>query len=207
MLKRSPETALHQMTSTPIREFFAASDFMEREVLRPLDHIRPHWELLIDSDTGRYKDEEDSFAWLFNNLVDDLDAATPPLRYHNSEDSLAEYAKNNLNWAINKKNGIWVNSESKRLSPRDYIHLLSQGGFKGDGDSDLIDAAAGRIKGAIDRGQLHFDDVEQSHQAVLGGVLIVILYHREPNEDWLRAKALANKTQHHKSDRAGGSEA
>ena len=67
--------------------------------------------------------------------------------------------------------------------------MLEQGGFKTDGDSDLILAAAGRIKAAIERGQRHFDDMERSHQVVLAGVLAAILYHREPQEDWYRQQA------------------
>jgi hypothetical protein len=49
-----------------------------------------------------------------------------------------------------------------------------------------VQAAAGRIHAAIDRGQLHFDDMEWSHQVILAGVLAAILYHREPQESWIR---------------------
>jgi hypothetical protein len=56
-------------------DFFAASDFMEHEVLRPLSHIRGNWELIVDQESGRYMDEEDSFAWLFNHLIDELASA------------------------------------------------------------------------------------------------------------------------------------
>ena len=37
-------------------------------------------------------------------------------------------------------------------------------------------AAAGRIKAAIDRGQLTYEDMESSHRRMLSVVLSVILY-------------------------------
>lgn len=174
---------------TQVRQFFTASDFMEHELLRPLDHIRPNWELVIDPETGRYYDGEDSFAWLFNQLIDELELAKPPTRYHDSEDSLGEHVRKSLNWGIRKQGGNWVNANGARLHPTDYLAMLEQGGFKTDGDSDLIEAVAGRIKAAIDRGQTHFDDVERSHQVVLAGVVGAILYHREPHEAWHREQA------------------
>lgn len=173
----------------PIRRFFDPSDFMDHEVLRPLSHIRANWELTWDDQTGRYLDEEDSFAWLFGNLIDDLEQAKPPARYHDSEDRLGEEVKQRLNWKIQKRNGIWVNENGARLHPSDYLMLLEQGAFKAAGINDLVEAAAGRIHAAIRRGQVHFDDMERSHQVVLAGVLAAVLYHREAYEGDIRQQA------------------
>jgi len=169
-------------------DFFAVSDFIEHEVLRPLSHIRGNWELIFDHETGRYMDEEDSFAWLFNHLIDELAAANPPARYHDSEDRLGEYVQRSLNWNIRKENGIWVNVEGNRLHPSNYLDMLEKGGFKTGGDRDLVDAASGRIRAAIKNGQKHFDDMERSHQVILAGVLAVILFHRDSHEDYYRGQ-------------------
>ncbi|MDL5054218.1 hypothetical protein QQ056_11755 [Oscillatoria laete-virens NRMC-F 0139] len=64
--------------------------------------------------------------------------------------------------------------------------MPEQGGFKTDGDSDLVLAAAGRIKAAIDRGQTHFDDMERSHRIVLAGILAIIPCHRDSLENQYR---------------------
>ncbi len=173
----------------PVKQFFEASDFVDHEVLRPLSHIRFNWELIVDPTTGRYFNEKDSFAWLFNHLIDELASATLPARYHDSEDRLGEHVKKSLNWDIRKQRGIWVNAEGKRLHPTDYLAMLEQGGFKTDGDSDLVEAATERIRAAIARGQNHFDDMERSHQVILAGVLAAILYHRDPHEEWYRERA------------------
>jgi len=46
----------------------------------------------------------------------------------------------------------------------------------------MVLAAAGRVHAAIQNGQMHFDEMERSHQVILAGVLAAILYHREPYE-------------------------
>lgn len=172
-----------------VRRFFAPSDLMEHEVLRPLSHMRSNWELQVDPKTGRYMDEEDSFAWLFNMLIDELAAITPPSRYHDNEDRLGEHVQNSLNWGIRKQRNAWVNADGSRLHPNDYLALVEQGGFKLDGVADLLEAASGRIHAAIARGQTHFDDMERSHQVVLAGVLAAILYHVEAHEESFRLRA------------------
>jgi hypothetical protein len=172
----------------PIRHFFEASDFVDHEVLRPLSHIRPNWELAIDPATGRYVDEEGSFAWLLSHLIDELASAIPPTRYHDTEDRLGEYVQSSLNWNIRKKGGTWVNADGRRLHPSDYLALLEQGAFKKDSDADLVEAAAGRMQAAITRGQTHFDEMERSHQVIFAGVLAAILYHREPHEGTYRER-------------------
>ena len=67
--------------------------------------------------------------------------------------------------------------------------MIEQGGFKTGGDHDLVDAAAGRIRAAINHGQKHFDDMERGHQVIFAGVLAAILYHRESHESWYREQA------------------
>lgn len=166
-----------------IRQFFESSDFIEREVLRPLSHIRACWELQIDLKTGRYLEEEDSFAALLNSLIDELATTQPPSRYHDNEDRLGEYVQKHLNWGIKKSGNTWVNQDGKRLHPSDYLALLQQGGFDKNGMGNLVLAASGRVHAAIQRSQMHFDDMERSHQVVLAGVLATILYHREPYEE------------------------
>lgn len=162
---------------------------MEHEVLRPLSHIRANWELQIDTENGRYLDEADTFAWMFNNLIDKLATTTPPSRYHDNEDRLGEYVRDTHNWDIRKSGNTWVNSDGKRLNPSDYLTLLEQGAFKNMGITDLLEAASGRVHAAISRGQSQFDDMERSHQVILAGVLAALLYHLEPHEQRMRAQA------------------
>jgi len=156
---------------------------MEHEVLRPLSHIRGNWDLYIDSESRRYIEEEDSFATLFNALIDELAVTQPPLRYHDNEDRLGEYVQRHLNWKIKKSGSTWVNQDGSRLHSSDYLALLEQGAFDYQGIHNLVLAASGRVHAAIQRGQMHFDDMERSHQIILAGVLGAILYHREPYEE------------------------
>jgi hypothetical protein len=133
------------MNMNNIRKFFEPSDFMEHEVLRPLSHIRANWELQIDSETGRYLEEEDSFAALFNALIDELATTQPPLRYHDNEDRLGEHVQKHLNWKIRKSGSTWVNQDGARLHPSDYLALLEQGGYDNRGINNLVIAASGRV--------------------------------------------------------------
>jgi len=94
----------------------------------------------------------------------------PPFQYHRNEDCLAEYVNANLNWNLKNVGGRWVGEE--------YSVILEQGGFNDINLVNLKLAAAGRIKAAIIRKQLHFDDMEQSHQKILADVLAIILYHQ-----------------------------
>ncbi|MBI1381528.1 MAG: hypothetical protein GC161_10635 [Planctomycetaceae bacterium] len=161
-----------------IRQFFARSDSLDHEVLRPLSHIRSNWELQLDQTDGRYLEEAQSFAKLLNGLVDELVSVTPTSQYHDSEDRLARYVQQRLSWGIKKKGREWVNANGKRLSRHDYLALLEQGGYKLLGTTILVEAAAGRVQAAISRGQKHFDVMERSHRIILGGVLGAILYHK-----------------------------
>jgi len=152
--------------------FFANSDSdsLDREVLRPLSHIKGNWELSWDSSTQRYKEENDSFAKLLNELIDELDAASPPSKYHENEDKLAEYVRDNLNWSIHKVGARWIGV--------DYDSIIEQGGFGDLDERNLVLAAAGRVRAAQVRGQSHFDEMEKSHRQMLGSVLSVILFQR-----------------------------
>lgn len=163
---------------TTVRDFFAWSDWVDHEVLRPLSHIRANWELTWNHDSKHYEPEEDSFADLLNQLVDELDGCDPPARYHDNEDVLGEYVQRKLNWGVRKHGRTWVNADGSRLGVDDYVALLEQGGFDDAGQAGLVKAAAGRIQAAIRRGQTRFDQMERGHQYMLAGVLAVILYHR-----------------------------
>ncbi|MGJ5817014.1 hypothetical protein [Paludibaculum fermentans] len=153
------------------RDFFRNSDLLDYMVLRPLAHIRSGWELVWEPESNAYEEEEDSFAGLLNGLISQLATVQSPPRYHDSEDRLAEYVQRNLNWGIRKEGRRWVGA--------DYDVILQQGSF-GDADqSELLLASAGRIQAAITKGQLHFDDMEESHQRMLGAVLSIILWQRD----------------------------
>lgn len=152
------------------KEFFGQSDLLDRLALRQLSHIKGNWELIWDGEDGKYESEEDSYAEKVNQLIQELGRVDPPKKYHENEDCLAEYVIDNLNWKIEKVNGRWVGE--------DYAAILEQGGFNDIDEKNLILAAAGRIKAAMDRNQHHFDDMEQSHQKMLADVIAVILYHR-----------------------------
>jgi hypothetical protein len=153
------------------KEFFSNSDLLDHLVLRPLSHIKANWEITWDRDKQEYETEEESYAELLNLLIEELSHVNPPSRYHENEDCLAEYViSSKLNWNIKKVGGRWVGE--------DYAFILEQGGFYDIDEENLILATAGRIKAAIDRNQIHFDDMEQSHQKMLADVLAIILYHR-----------------------------
>jgi hypothetical protein len=153
-------------------DFFANSEFLDYEVLRLLSHIKGNWELTWDRINERYLEEDDSYAGLLNVLIAEIENATPPARYHDNEDRLAEYVRTNLKWQIYKVGNRWVGN--------DYRPIIEQGGFDDLDEENLVLAAAGRIRAAIDRGQQQYDDMEESHRRMLAAVLAVILYHRTP---------------------------
>ena len=152
--------------------FFAKSSYLDMEVLRPLSHILPYWELTWDHAEEQYSEEDESYAAVLNLLIVELSAATPPVKYHDNEDRLAQYVIKHLRWPISKVGKRWIGE--------DYAAIIEQGGFHDINEGDLILAAAGRIQAAIARGQLRYDDMEESHRIMLGAVLSVILYHRTP---------------------------
>jgi hypothetical protein len=113
-------------------------------VSRELAHIRANWEPTWNNSKEKYEPEEDSYAELLNSLFDELSQAEPPSKYHDNEDRLAEYLRDNSLWNIRKVNGRWIGAP--------YERILEQGGFGDLGQKELVLAAAGRIKAAIDRG-------------------------------------------------------
>lgn len=143
---------------------------MDRLALKQLSHIKENWELAWNNEDEKYEPEENSYAEKLNQLIVELGRVDPPKKYHKNEDCLVEYVIANLNWKIRKINGRWVGE--------DYVAILEQGGFNDIDRNNLILAAAGRIKAAIDRNQHHFDEMEQSHQKILADVIAIILYHR-----------------------------
>lgn len=158
-----------------MKSFFARSDSLDREVLRPLSHILPNWETTWNAAEQKYSEEDGSYAAELNALIDELAAATPPAKYHDNEDRLAEYVVKHLKWPIRKEGKRWVGE--------DYDLILQQGGFHDIDERDLVLATAGRIRAAIDRGQTHYDQMEKSHRRMLAAVLSTILYHRMPPTD------------------------
>lgn len=154
-----------------IKDFFANSELLDYMVLRPLSHINMSWELTWSSDDNEYEREEGTFAPLLNDLITELSNTVPPVKYHDNEDCLAEYVKQSLNWNIYKQGERWVGD--------DYDVILEQGGFKDINEQNLVQAATGRIKAALDRGQNHFDDMEESHKRMLAAVMTIIIYHRQ----------------------------
>lgn len=151
--------------------FFRNSVFLDYMILRPLSHIRPNWELLWNPILEAYEEESDSLAALLNRLIAELAEVNPPPRYHDNEDRLAEYVIEKLKWPIRKEGPRWLGEE--------YDVILQQGSFDDVDQRELMSAAAGRIKAARDRGQLHFDDMEESHQRMLAAVLSIILWQRD----------------------------
>ncbi len=139
-------------------------------VTRPLSHIAGNWELTWDHGSGQYEPEEDSFASLVNQMIDDITVTMPPTRYHDNEDRLAEHVVTHLKWPLHKVGNRWEGAN--------YESILEQGSFKDIDQADLLTAAAGRVHAALDRDQEHFDDMEESHRRMLAGVLAIILYHR-----------------------------
>jgi hypothetical protein len=156
-----------------VRKFFAWSDTLDHRVLRPLSHIHANWEVTWDHGAERYEHEHDSFAEKLNLLIEELANTQPPLRYHDNEDRLAQYVVAKLNWNIQKQGNRWVGA--------DYDFILEQGGHNDIDQQDLILAAAGRIHAALARGQMHIDQMEESHARMLCAVLSIILYHRTGN--------------------------
>jgi hypothetical protein len=143
---------------------------LNQAVLKPLSHISIGWELTWDQPFQKYREENGNYSKLVNRLINELEKVTPPQKYHDNEDTLANYLITRLGWNITKVKGSWTGT--------DYASILAQGGFRDAEETDLIKAAAGRIRYAINFGQVHFDDMEAGHQKTLAIVMTIILYHR-----------------------------
>ena len=153
-----------------VKDFFAKSEFLDYLVLRPLSHINGNWELTWDNNKEEYEKEEDSFAGKLNDLILELARTTPSANYHDNEDNLVKYVNEHLNWSLNKV--------GKRWEGENYEMILEQGGFHDINETELVQAATGRIHAALNRGQFHFDVMEESHQKILANILCSIIYHR-----------------------------
>jgi len=156
--------------NTTVKIFFANSDILDYMVLRRLSHVNISWELTWDPVEQEYKREEGTFSGLLIDLINELATTKYPPKYHDNEDALAEYVRESLKWQIQKIGSRWVGAT--------YGSILEQGGFKDIDEKNLVQAAAGRIQAAINRGQTHFDDMEKFHRQILADVLAIILYHR-----------------------------
>ncbi|HIH4317910.1 TPA: hypothetical protein ACYSBI_001850 [Morganella morganii] len=153
-----------------ILNFFGSSDMFDRMVTRQLSHIKGNWELTWNNQEDKFDLEENSYAEIINNLLAELSMLEPPGCYHDNEDQLAEYCKESLNWPIYKVGKFWRGME--------YVSILEQGGFSDECQTNLCLSITGRLTAAINRNQLHFDDMERSHQNILANVIAIILYHR-----------------------------
>lgn len=152
-----------------IWKFFGWSEYLDYEVTKQLGHIRPNWELTWLQDKEKYLEESDSFAKDINILVSELGNIETSKNYHKYEDKIGEFTNKFLKWGIEKK--------GKRWGINDYAVFLEQGAFNDYDQQFLKNAAVGRINVAIKRGQLTYDEMEESHRIMLGDLLAVILYH------------------------------
>ena len=153
-----------------IRNFFARSDVLDYLVLDPLSHITLNWEVQWDPVACRYEAETNSFADDLNAVIELISGCSPPVRYHDNEDRLAESVIRDLGWPIQKKGSRWDGA--------DYQSILEQGAFRDLGQRDLISASAGRVNAALLRGQKHIDDMEDGHRTMLTALMTIVIYHR-----------------------------
>jgi len=153
-----------------IKRFFHNSQDLDWMVLRPLSHIKPNLELTWDNTSNLYLIEKGSYADQLNHLINEIAKKNPPERYHDNENILAENTIEAIHWQIIKKGNRWIG--------KDYSSILEQGGFNDIQEQNLISAAVGRIHAAMNLGQRHFDEMEESHKKILASVLTIILYHR-----------------------------
>lgn len=150
-----------------IKDFFAQSDMLDYAVLRPLSHLNLCWELIWDG--KGYVDDEDTFSGILIRLIDRMANVTPPKKYHDNEDILAESVIASLKWKIEKVGNRWVGA--------DYASILEQGSIGNSvNQSELFLATAGRVAAAIKHGQHRFDDMEDGHQTILAAALSILVF-------------------------------
>lgn len=150
--------------------FFSNSNELDFSVLKPLSHIHLEWELTWDPLKNKYKEEDNSFSKLLNELIFELDQAALQRNYHDNEDVIAKYVMQNLKWNIRKVKTRWTGAE--------YVSIMEQGSFSDSNEKNLILSAVGRIHASIVLKQNHFDDMELSHRRILAKIISIILYHR-----------------------------
>lgn len=155
--------------------FFSNSEELEIYVTKQLAHIAPHWELTWNDDSDKYQEEDGSFAYELNKLIDELDKIKIQESYHENEDIVAGYVNTFLNWKIIKDGKKWIGA--------DYNAILEQGGFHDLNQENLMLAVVGRIRTSYQFGQIGFDDMEDGHKKMLGDIIAIILYHRWNGEE------------------------
>lgn len=168
--KKHPPVAPRLHDAQAVKAFFAWSDHLDYDVLRPLSHITSNWEASWNFEDERYEPEHNSFAADLNAVIDQIADTPRPDRYHDHEDTLAEAVIRSLNWPIQKKGNRWIGA--------DYESILEQGAFDDLNQRDLAASAAGRVHAALDRDQVHYDAMDQAHAHMLSAVLTVMIYHR-----------------------------
>lgn len=154
--------------------FFQWSDWFDSRVTKQLAHVKSNWELTWDNCNKQYEPEEDSFAYMVNDFIIELSKISPPKKYHDNEDRLAEYCKSKLKWDIKKQGNRWVGAP--------YPVILEQGAYEDINQQELLFSISGRVKAALNHNQMHFDDMEEGHQIMLADVITVFLFHREMYE-------------------------
>lgn len=161
-----------------VRRFFAQSELIDHDVLRPLSHIKGNWEVSWDDHMQRYAHEDDNFAKHLNVLIDDIANTAISDRYHDNEDVVANYLAAKPGSRIQKKGGRWIGAS--------YGWILEQGGFDDIDQGELLTSAIGRVAAALQFGQMTYDDMEQGHRLMLADILTIMLYHRSDYEpdDW-----------------------
>lgn len=158
--------------------FFENSTYLDLLSLKPLSHIHPHWELIWNNKNEKYTPEENSFAGKLNEVLAELDRISPPEDYHKFEDIIIEHVEKEKNGKVLKIKGEWVKNIKDEIQKAEYDSLLEQGSFDDPYEYNLLKAAKGRMKAALERDQNHFDDMEHSHQIVLATIISIILYQR-----------------------------
>lgn len=161
---------MKKASADDIRKFFAQSELLDYLVLRPLSHITLNWETSWDDATRQYEPEPGSFAADLNAVIELIAVSSPPVRYHDHEDRLAERVIRDLGWPIQKRGTRWIGA--------DYATILEQGAFRDLGQHDLLSAASGRVQSAFVHGQRHIDEMEEGHRTMLVAVLTIAIYHR-----------------------------
>ncbi|MBY9026203.1 hypothetical protein K7459_21295 [Pseudomonas fluorescens] len=150
-----------------IKEFFARSEKLDYAVLRPLSHLNSCWELIWDGES--YVDEEGTFSGALIRLIDRMATTSPPKKYHDNEDILAESVIASLGWNIEKVGRRWEGA--------DYVSVLEQGSIGNSiNQSELFLATVGRVVAAIKHGQNRFDDMEEGHQTILAAALSILVF-------------------------------
>ncbi|MFN7310785.1 MAG: hypothetical protein ACK5T0_05370 [Vampirovibrionales bacterium] len=168
-------------SSQKVLNFFANSDFLDRVVLRPIDHLGYDWELTWDSDKQEYKPEQNSLAEHLNILIRDIASATPEKYYHTLENKWIELFSDVKQGAYKlNSNRLWVDSLTDEPVPKDMLgHMLEQATCCYEDIPDLITAVAGRVQTSMGRGKkTHFDQLDNGHMQMIGIIMTVILFRR-----------------------------